>query len=125
MLLQVIPRIVDRFPLVRFTLAGCDCPRGRAMTEQFRARYPILIACKKVVFPANRRRQQDELAAARHFCGTVPLRILWPGVRGGHDVLDAGGGCRTGGVPEVVDDGVTGLLAEPGDPDTLYDAWPR
>jgi len=29
--------------------------------------------------------------------------------------------CRTGGVAEVVEAGVTGLLAEPGDPETLYE----
>jgi glycogen synthase len=29
-------------------------------------------------------------------------------------------GCRIGGMLEVIDDGVTGLLAEPGDPHSLF-----
>jgi glycosyltransferase involved in cell wall biosynthesis len=31
-------------------------------------------------------------------------------------------GCRAGGIPEVIDEGVTGLLAEPGNPQSLAQA---
>ena len=122
-LLQVIPRLADRFPLARFTLAGCDSPRGRVLTEEFCARYPILTACKQVVFPGKvGDRQLDELLAA---CDIFVGPSLYESF--GLVYLEAMMfskpvvACRTGGVPEVVEDGVTGLLAAPGDPETLYD----
>jgi glycosyltransferase involved in cell wall biosynthesis len=34
-------------------------------------------------------------------------------------------GSRTGGIPEIVEDGRTGLLVSPGDPDALAAAWGR
>lgn len=122
-LLQVIPRIASRFPQVRFTIAGGDSPNASARIEDFHARNPGLASRERVSFAGK---VSDEvldglLAGCDIFVapslyesfGLVYLEAMMFG----KPVV----ACRTGGVPDVVQNGVNGLLAVPGDPETLYE----
>jgi glycogen synthase len=123
-LLQVVPRITSRFPQVRFTLAGGEPPRAGSIEAKFRDQYPGLVLGEKVVFAGKigDRQLDAHLSACDIF--VAPSRyesfglVYLEAMMFSKPVI----GCRAGGIPEVIQHGVNGLLAEPGDAESLYDA---
>lgn len=129
-LFAAIPKVVQRFPNVRFTIAGADNSMHDGFAHQTGMDYPTYFA-----------RTYPDYAAFVRFTGGVSeaeLQTLYQGCdlfvapslyeSFGLVYLEAMNyakpviGCRAGGVPEVIDDGVTGLLVEPEAPENLADA---
>ncbi len=126
-LLEAMPALLEEFPDVRFVLAGRDAEplpgTGRRRTDAFRSRWPA----SRVHFAGEV--PDRELAALYRACDLFVAPSLYESF--GFVFLDAMRAskpvvaCRAGGVPEVVEDGATGLLVEPGDVDGLRDALAR
>ncbi len=124
-LLEAITRLVVEFPDVHFVLAGKDTINTE-LGESYRVAFSRIIKNNpelrgRVEFtgPVSEEDLDRLYATADIFC--APSRyesfglVLLEAMRYGVPVI----GCRTGGMPEIVDDGRTGLLAEPGDVDSL------
>jgi glycosyltransferase involved in cell wall biosynthesis len=122
-LLQVIPQLCSRFEQARFVLVGEDSPQAGSATRasRFRALHANAPFLDRVIFAGKvsdgelerHLSQCDIFVAPSHYesFGLVFLEAMMFG----KPVI----GCRAGGMPEVIDEGVTGLLAEPGDAKTL------
>jgi len=117
-LLSAIPPIFAAFPQVHFTLAG-----GRddgVAWAAFERNYPALAGSRVVSLG---RVPAETLTSLYRRCAVLvaPSRyesfglIYAEAMSHGKPVI----GCRSGGTPEVITDGVTGLLAEPGDVPSL------
>jgi len=123
-LLETVPGLCALFPQVRFVLIGEDSriqAGKQTYREQFQADPANAGLGGRVVFtgPLPDEELEKRLASCAIFVapsrfesfGLVFLQaMMWakPCV-----------GCRTGGIPEVIEEGVTGLLAEPGDAASL------
>ncbi|MDF3057488.1 MAG: glycosyltransferase [Rariglobus sp.] len=123
-LLEAIPLVAAACSDARFVLAGS---RGDdSEWTAFADRYPAL-AGSRVHAPG--RVAPDELARLYARCSVfvAPSRyesfgmIYAEAMSHGKPVV----GCRAGGIPDVVQEGVTGLLAEPGDVASLVDCMIR
>ena len=129
-LLAAIPKVVAAAPYVRFTIAGAD----NSLYDGFQARtgqtYPAWFAhhhpdmAPYVQFlggvsdeQLNRLYQSCDLFVAPSLYESFGL-IYLEAMNYGKAVV----GCRAGGIPEVVDDGVTGILVEPEAPQALAEA---
>lgn len=129
-LLAAIPQIIAAAPYVRFTIAGAD----NSLYDGFQARtgqtYPAWFAhhhpdmARYVQFlggvsdeQLNRLYQSCDLFVAPSLYESFGL-IYLEAMNYGKPVI----GCRAGGIPDVVDDGVTGILVEPGAPQALAEA---
>lgn len=123
-LFRIVPEILARFPQVRLDFVGNDripSPDGRTWRETFEADPATASVRDRVAFhgevdEARLRgfyRAADVVLAPSRFesFGLVHLE----GMMYGKPVI----GCRSGGMVEVIEDGVSGLLAEPGDADSL------
>ncbi|MFA6961801.1 MAG: glycosyltransferase family 4 protein [Opitutaceae bacterium] len=123
-LLAVIPAVLKAAPGVTFDLVGQD--HDGYWQNRFRRENPDM--------PADRVRfhgkvSADELRAAYRDCDVfvAPSRyesfglIYVEAMAWGKPVI----GCRAGGIPEVVADGETGLLAKPSDETDLCDTLLR
>lgn len=129
-LLEVAPRLLERHPGLALTLVGDDTipnERGRTYREEFLERH------------AGR----DFLARVR-FAGKVPEASLYDHYRD-CDIFTSPShyesfglifveammfakpvvGCDAGGMPEVIEEGRCGLLARPGDAQSLFDCLDR
>jgi hypothetical protein len=126
LLLQVIPALCQKYPLARFVLVGEDRKRasGSSFAEEFRAAHGRASFRDRVLFPGavSDSELEDYLAQCDIFVspsryesfGLVFLEAMMFG--------KPAVGCRIGGMQEVIADGVTGLLAEPGDAASLQSA---
>jgi glycosyltransferase involved in cell wall biosynthesis len=119
-LLRAIPAVARDCPAARFTLAGSKAD-GILWTEFARA-HPDLgdrVTAPGKVPPhilADLYRTCDVLVAPSRY---ESFGLIYPeAMAHGKPVI----GCRTGGIPEVVQHDVTGLLAEPGDVSSLVAA---
>jgi glycosyltransferase involved in cell wall biosynthesis len=129
-LFQAIPSVLAQVPNVRFIIAGSDNSINDRFLERTGMNYPNY-------FAAN----QPELGARVHFTGFVSEERLHELYRASDlfvapSIYESFGliyleamnyakpviGCRSGGVPEVIDDGLTGLLVDPQDPTALAEA---
>ncbi|HMD96038.1 MAG TPA: glycosyltransferase [Terriglobia bacterium] len=125
-LLKIIPALCLKYPKVRFILVGEDRPQpdGTTRAGLFRARHGKAPFRNQVIFTGkisdaeleNYLAQCDIFAAPSLFesFGLVFLEAMMfskPVV-----------GCRAGGMKEVIEDGVTGILAEPGNAESLRTA---
>lgn len=133
-LLQAMPRILEKHPGTTLTLIGSDrphCPPGRDGASRTHAQWltdEMPAAVRERIHLAGRLPQDKvdrHLQTADVF--VAPSRyesfgLIYPeAMRWGIPVI----GCRVGGVPEIIDDGVTGLLVEPNSPDAIADAMVR
>lgn len=117
-LLAAIPQVAAACPSAIFTVAGSH--GDKIAWSSFIAEHPGLVGTR--VF-APGRVSPEELVALYSRCSVLvaPSRyesfglIYVEAMSHGKPVI----GCRAGGIPDVVTDGVTGLLAEPGDVTTL------
>lgn len=123
-LLAALPHVLAAYPRARFTLIGQDS--GDYWQQQFWREHPRLERTRvrfagKVDAPTLRAAYRDcdvFVAPSRYESfGLIYVEAMaWA-----KPVV----GCRAGGIPEVIADGVCGLLAEPGDPLSLEHALSR
>lgn len=127
LLMQVLPAMCLQFPNIRMIFAGDDSiPSDRGMTYRraFEASNANLVATKQVQFLG--RVAEEELRRQYASCDifVAPSRfesfglIYVEAMIFGKPVI----GCNVGGVPEVVDDGVCGILVTANDPTSLKNA---
>jgi glycosyltransferase involved in cell wall biosynthesis len=116
-LLDAAARLRARFPMLRIWIAG-EGP----LRETLLRRHQALGLGETVRFLGFRDDVEDLLRAADLFCISSHLEGM------GTSILDAMAAglavvaTRTGGIPEVVSDGETGILVPPGDPTALAGA---
>lgn len=129
-LLEAIPSVIERNPNVQFLIAGEDnslhdgfqARSGTDYATSFARRHPELEG--RVRFLG--RVTDEELSRLYQKCDLFVAPSLYESF--GLIYLEAMNyakpviGCRAGGIPEVVDDGVNGLLVEPGAAQPLADA---
>lgn len=124
-LLQAIPSVLRACPEARFQLVGSDrphAPGGRTFARYLHEEAPG--CAPQVAFLGHQSADAlQQLYAACH-CFAVPSNyesfglVYVEAMAHGKPVI----GCRAGGIPEVIDDGVTGLLIAPGDHRALAEA---
>lgn len=126
-LFAAIPTVLEQAPNVQFVIAGAD----NSLADGFQARHGMN-------YPAWFARQHPHLQHAVRFLGAVSddeLNRLYqqcdlfvaPSLYESFGLIyleamnygKATVGCKAGGIPEVVEDGVTGLLVEPEAPAQL------
>ena len=123
-LLAAIPLVIKACPETSFVLAGAVADGQQ--WKQFARSFPNLAdtrvrALGRVSAPERDAlyRNCDVLVAPSRY---ESFGLIYPeAMAHGKPVI----GCRCGGVPEVVKDGITGLLAEPGDVASLVAAMVR
>jgi glycogen synthase len=122
-LLRVIPALCLKYPKVRFILVGEDRPSADRTTRSgaFRSQHANRSFLNRVLFPGAVSDADLEKYLAQCDIFVSPSRyesfglVFLEAMMFGKPAV----GCRAGGMPEVIIDGVTGLLAEPGDPHSL------
>lgn len=125
-LLRVIPRLCAKHPRARFILAGEDCAMagGRSFASLFRQTHAGAPFLDHVIFAGAISDEELDRRLAACDLFVAPSRyesfglVFLEAMMFGKPVV----GCRAGGMVEVIDEGVTGLLAEPGDPESLFAA---
>lgn len=127
-LLEIVPTLCRQFPSLRFTLAGNDReplpPTHRRRTDLFLSRFAADPILSRVTFAGPVTDQ--ELAHLYRRCDIFVAPSLYESfgivfleaMRASKPTI----GCRIGGMPEVIAEGETGLLAEPGDAASLHSA---
>jgi glycosyltransferase involved in cell wall biosynthesis len=129
-LFAAIPRVLAAFPNTHFVLAGSDNSQhdgfkletGMDYPAYFAANYPQAVA--NVTFRGMV--SDEELQVLYRDCDLFVAPSLYESF--GLIYLEAMNwakpviGCRAGGIPEVVDEGVTGLLVDPEAPAELAEA---
>jgi len=129
-LFEAIPRVIAQFGEVAFVIAGADnslhdgfaAERGMDYPTYFRHRYPGHTQYVRFTGAVS----DSELQILYQACDLFVAPSLYESF--GLVYLEAMNyarpviGCRAGGVPEVIEDGVTGLLVEPAAPMVLAEA---
>jgi hypothetical protein len=128
--LAVAGRLLARYPQLHIDMVGNDSivqADGKTMRDQFEARHGDLVRSNRIVFQGNVSDAElrgfyayaDLIVAPSRFesFGLVHLEAMMYG----KPII----GCKIGGMPEVVADGETGLLAAPGEPESLFAAVAR
>ena len=118
-LMDALPVIRDRFPDLRLLIVGDDSPHDVSTKEMIFQQVQALGLTDNVIFLGQRRDVPDILCATDLFV----LPSLWEGfglavaeaMAAGKPVVAS----RVDGIPEVVEDGVTGILVPPQDPGAL------
>ena len=125
-LFQVIPSLCSKFERARFILAGADKPQsdGQTLAMKFRQHHSLAPFIDRVIFTGKipdaeleRRLAQCDILVAPSRYDSFGLVFL-EGMMFGKPVV----GTTAGGVPEIVQDGVNGILASPGDAGSLHAA---
>jgi glycosyltransferase involved in cell wall biosynthesis len=128
-LIRAVPEVVRRVPDARFVLVGADrphCPGGRTHAQYIaqelpaEARARIELTGELSDEEVDRRLQRADLFVAPSLYESFGL-IFLEAMRWGTPVL----GTFTGGIPEIIEDGRSGLLVPPEDPDRLAGAIVR
>jgi hypothetical protein len=132
-LFGAIPRVLDRIPNAAFIIVGRDNSQNDGFKRRTGMNYPSYFADRyshleaKVSFTG--RVSDQELEAYYQSCDLFVAPSLYESF--GLVYLEAMNyakpviGGRAGGVPEVIEEGVTGLLSEPEDSGSLADAMIR
>jgi glycosyltransferase involved in cell wall biosynthesis len=129
-LFAAIPRVLQKVPNARFVIVGADNSehdgflrqKGMSYPDYFQQQYPKLAPYVQFTGAVS----DEELQTHYQWCHLFVAPSLYESF--GLIYLEAMNyakpviGCRAGGIPEVIDEGVTGLLAEPNDPDSLTEA---
>ncbi len=122
-LLAAIPALCEKYRFARFVLVGEDrpLPDGSTLGGRFARDTSDATFLDRVIFAGEVSDAQLEthLQAVRHFRGPSRYEsfglVFLEAMMFGKPVV----GCRAGGMNEVIEEGVTGLLAEPGDVPSL------
>ncbi len=126
-LFEAIPVVLQKIPNVRFVIVGADNSqqdgflreKGMNYHQYFQYTYPKITPYVQFTGAVS----EDALQAYYKSCDLFVAPSLYESF--GLIYLEAMNyakpvvGCRAGGVPEVIDEGVTGLLAEPGSSKSL------
>lgn len=128
-LFEAIPRVTSRVRDVEFVVVGYDNSMHDGFANRHGVDYPTFFRAK---YPTCTDRVEfagavsdEELQALYRGCDLFVAPSLYESF--GLVYLEAMNyakpvvGCRAGGVPEVIDDGITGVLVEPGAPEQLAD----
>jgi glycosyltransferase involved in cell wall biosynthesis len=129
-LFAAIPLVLARLPNVRFLIAGNDnsasdgflARHGQTYAAHFAEEYRACAAQVEFLGPVS----EEKLQQLYQTCDLFVAPSLYESF--GLIYLEAMNyakpviGGRAGGIPEVIDEGVTGLLAEPEAPDSLAHA---
>jgi len=121
-LIEALPAIVEKYPKLRLLIIGDDSPFDISTKEETFQLVETLGITENVVFLGERKDVPEILCAADIFV----LPSLWEGfglviaeaMAAGKPVIAS----KIDGIPEVVEDGVTGILVPPKDPDALAKA---
>ena len=129
-LFAAIPQVLAQVPNVQFIIAGADNSHRDGFQQQTGLTYAAHFQRQYAQFASqvsflgqvseeklNQLYQSCDLFVAPSLYESFGL-IYLEAMNYGKPVI----GCRAGGIPEVVDDGVTGLLAEPEAPANLAEA---
>jgi len=125
-LLAAIPPLCEKYQFARFVLVGEDrtLPDGSTLGGQFLAQHVGARVLDRVTFGGEVSDAQLEMQLQQCDVFVAPSRyesfglVFLEAMMFGKPVV----GCRAGGMIEVIEDGVTGLLAEPGDVASLVSA---
>src|SRR5580692_1889714 len=125
-LLEAIPELCEKYRFARFVLIGEDraLPDGSTLGGQFRARHARASFFDRVIFGGEISDAQLEVQLQQCDIFVAPSRyesfglVFLEAMMFGKPVV----GCRAGGMVEVIEEGVSGLLAEPGDVASLVSA---
>jgi glycosyltransferase involved in cell wall biosynthesis len=127
LLIRALPQLLERDPSVRVLLIGAATdPQGDAYEQRLHSAATELGVTGQVVF-AGARRDVAELLAISDIAvhsSTEPEpfgRVIVEAMAAGRPVVAS----DEGGVPEIIDDGVTGVLVRPADVDALAAALGR
>jgi glycogen(starch) synthase len=128
--LSVAGRLLARYPQLHIDLVGNDSivqADGKTMRARFEASHGDFVRSNRIAFQGNVSdaalrgfySHADLIVAPSRFesFGLVHLEAMMYG----KPII----GCKIGGMPEVVADGETGLLAAPGDAESLFAAIVR
>lgn len=125
-LLNIIPSLMEKYMNIKFTLIGNDTiiEKNISYKDDFINNNQTKEWFSRIHFLG--RVSEDDLKKAYHKCDifVAPSRfesfglIFLEAMREGKPVI----GCNAGGMPEIIIDGVTGILASPGDTQSLSDA---
>jgi hypothetical protein len=125
-LLAAIPELCQKYTFARFVLVGEDraLPDGSTLGEDFRRCYAGADFLDRVIFAGEVADAQLEERLQRCDIFVAPSRYESFGLVFLEAMMFAKPvvGCRAGGMSEVIDEGVTGLLAESGDAASLASA---
>lgn len=126
-LFAAIPQVLIKIPNVHFIIAGADNSHRDGFQQQTGLTYAAYFQQQYSKFSSyvsflgqvseeklNRLYQSCDLFVAPSLYESFGL-IYLEAMNYGKPVI----GCRAGGIPEVIDEGVTGLLSEPETPDDL------
>lgn len=129
-LFAAIPQVLAKVPNVQFIIAGADNSHRDGFQQQTGLTYAAYFQQQYGRFASqvsflgqvseeklNELYQTCDLFVAPSLYESFGL-IYLEAMNYGKPVI----GCRAGGIPEVIDEGVTGLLAEPEAPDSLAEA---
>jgi glycogen synthase len=125
-LLAAIPALCAKYPFARFVLVGEDrtLPDGSTLGGAFRSLHAGSKILERVIFTGevSDTQLEQQLQACDIF--VAPSRYESFGLVFLEAMMFAKPvvGCRAGGMNEVIEDGLTGLLAEPGDVPSLASA---
>ncbi|HEV2499369.1 MAG TPA: glycosyltransferase [Terriglobia bacterium] len=122
-LLRVIPPLCTKHPRARFILAGDDpvMADGTCFAALFRQVHAAAPFLDRVIFAGAVTDKELESLLAQCDIFVAPSRyesfglVFLEAMMFGKPVV----GCRAGGMGEVIEEGFTGLLSEPGDAETL------
>jgi glycogen synthase len=125
-LLEVIPSLCTEHKQARFILVGDDRPNagGKTFASAFRKRHARAPFLDRVIFAGRISDEvlEQRLAQCEIFVGPSRYEsfglVFLEAMMFGKPVV----GCRIGGMREVIDEGVTGLLAAPGEAQSLRTA---
>lgn len=129
-LFGAIPQVLRQLPDVRFIIAGADNSMHDGFADQHGMTYPAHFVHRHGAYAPNVQFTGEigdvQLQALYQTCDVFVAPSLYESF--GLVYLEAMNyakpvlGCRAGGVPEVVEEGVTGLLVEPEAPAALAEA---
>ena len=129
-LFAAIPQVLAQVPNVRFVIAGADnsyrdgfqLQTGLTYAAYFQQKYAKFTSHVSFLGPVSEEKlnqlyQSCDLFVAPSLYESFGL-IYLEAMNYGKPVI----GCRAGGIPEVIDESITGLLAEPEAPASLAEA---
>jgi glycogen(starch) synthase len=129
-LFAAIPRVLQKIPNVRFIIAGGDNSHADGFINRTGLTYPAYFSSKRPQLAAQVEFtgavSDEDLQRLYQTCDLFVAPSLYESF--GLIYLEAMNyakpviGCRAGGIPEVVDHGVSGLLVDPESPIALAEA---
>ncbi len=129
-LFEAIPRVLRQLPTVQFVIAGADNSQHDGFQARHGSNYATYFTRRNSALAAHVQFlgavSEENLQALYQACDLFVAPSLYESF--GLIYLEAMNyakpviGCNAGGIPEVVEHGVTGLLVEPEAPDHLAEA---